>query len=132
MNAVAAGLLPLVYSSPTVKSRYQTAAQPSRYIVSAQDTTYPTTGGKKGAYRLLIQRPDSTGVFSGDFNTNSSASVASLQPSFTGQYTNLEVVDVNATNSTGSASLTPAQLCAYLKAQNPGGQLYGSEVAEPN
>ena len=88
-----------------------------------QATTFPTTGGSSSHYRLLIQRPDSTGVFSGDF-TNSSTpkgTVASLQPSFTGQYTNLEVLNVNATNtSSGNETLTPAQLCAYLKAQNPG------------
>ena len=87
-------------------------------------TTFPATGGSSsGSYRLLIQRPDSTGVFSGDFNSNatSNGSVASLQPSFTGQYTNLEVLNVNATNSSsGNETLTPAQLCAYLKAQNPG------------
>ena len=89
-----------------------------------QGTTYPTTGGSSGSYRLLIQRPDSTGVFSGDFNHGNSSAVASVQPSFTGQYTNLEVLNVNATNSSsGNETLTPAQLCAYLKAQNPGARL---------
>ena len=113
-------------SAAQSKAVSPTPLSASPYIPSVQDTIYPTTGGTSGSYRLLIQRPVSTGVFSGDFgnsthgNSTSNSTVASLQPSFTGQYTNLEVVDVNATTSTGSTSLTPAQLCAYLKSQNPG------------
>ena len=94
-----------------------------------QATTFPTTGGSSNNYRLLITRPDSTGVFSGDFNNGTA--VAAVQPSFTGQYTNLEVLNVNATNTTtGNETLTPAQLCAYLKAQNPGAALRRSPLLQ--
>ena len=67
-------------------------------------------------------------MFSGDFGNSTENSteqgLASLQRSFSGAYVPLEVFDVNTPNGTsadgGTGSLTPAQLCAYLKEQNPG------------
>lgn len=94
-------------------------------LVQAQ--LFPVQGANAGAFRILIQRPDATGVFSGDFGNstdNSTEGLASLQRSFAGEYVPLEVFDVNAGNGTdeegGTGSLTPTQLCEYLKEQNPG------------
>ena len=67
-------------------------------------------------YRLLIQRPHATAVFSGDFDHGKSRAdpLSSLQRTFAGSIVPLEVFAVN--NST----LSPHQLCEYLQRFNPG------------
>lgn len=70
----------------------------------------------------MIQRPESEfGVFSGDFTGPGQAlaagakqAVASLHQSFKGTLIPLEVLSVNHT------TLSPAALCKYLRALNPG------------
>ena len=70
----------------------------------------------------MIQRPESEfGVFSGDFSGPGQAlaagakqAVASLHQSFKGTLIPLEVLSVNHT------TLSPAALCKYLRALNPG------------
>ena len=70
----------------------------------------------------MIQRPESEfGVFSGDFSGPGQAlaagakqAVASLHQSFKGTLIPLEVLNVNHT------TLSPAALCKYLRALNPG------------
>ena len=102
-------------------------------LSAMQNSIYPTTGSASGQYRMLIQRPGSTGRFKGDFDNDSAnnASMASLQPSFTGQYTSSEVLNVKASSAaSGTEALTPAQLCAYLKAHNPGAQLDANTADE--
>lgn len=89
-----------------------------------QAQLYPVKGSAPGAFRILIQRPDSTGVFSGDFTNKTSDSgadnLASVKRSFAGEYVPLEVYDVDTSTGNGTSDLSPAQLCAYLKEQNPG------------
>lgn len=78
---------------------------------------YKTTGQNEGQFRILINRPTKTGVFSGDFNhgTNQSDNaVATLNRTFTGKSVGLEVFSVV------SDQLSPAQLCASLKNSNEG------------
>ena len=67
-------------------------------------------------YRLIIQRPHATAVFSGDFNHGKSRAdpLTALQRTFVGSIVPLEVFDVN--NST----LSPQKLCQYLQRNNPG------------
>lgn len=70
----------------------------------------------------MIQRPENVaGVFSGDFSGPGQAlaagakqAVASLHQSFKGTLIPLEVLNVNHT------TLSPAALCKYLRALNPG------------
>ena len=70
----------------------------------------------------MIQRPENlAGVFSGDFSGPGQAlaagakqAVASLHQSFKGTLIPLEVLNVNHT------TLSPAALCKYLRALNPG------------
>ena len=68
-------------------------------------------------YRLLIQRPHATAVFSGDFKNGKSSidPLDALQRTFVGSLVPLEVFAVN--NST----LSPQKLCQYLQKFNPGG-----------
>jgi hypothetical protein len=68
-------------------------------------------------YRLLIQRPHATAVFSGDFKNGKSSidPLDALQRTFVGSLVPLEVFAVN--NST----LSPQKLCEYLQKFNPGG-----------
>ena len=82
-----------------------------------QRVTYNTTAQNKGQYRVLINRSDKTGVFSGDFNHASNASdsaKATLNRTFTGNDVGVEVFSVD------SQQLTPAELCASLKESNEG------------
>lgn len=73
-------------------------------------------------FKLMIQRPESqAGVFSGDFSGPGQAlaagarqAVASLHQSFKGTLIPLEVLSINHT------TLSPAALCKYLRALNPG------------
>ena len=68
-------------------------------------------------YRLIIQRPHATAVFSGDFNHGKSRAdpLTALQRTFVGSIVPLEVFAVN--NST----LSPQKLCQSLQKNNPGG-----------
>ena len=80
-------------------------------------TTFPwRLQGTADDFRLLIQRPRATGVFSGDFDHGKSRAdpLSSLQRTFAGSLVPLEVFSVN--NST----LSPHQLCEYLQRFNPG------------
>ena len=72
--------------------------------------------GAADDFRLLIQRPHATAVFSGDFDHGKSRAdpLSSLQRTFAGSIVPLEVFAVN--NST----LSPHQLCEYLQKFNPG------------
>ncbi|CAL5226790.1 g9651 [Coccomyxa viridis] len=71
--------------------------------------------GAADDFRLLIQRPHATAVFSGDFDHGKSRAdpLSSLQRTFAGSIVPLEVFAVN--NST----LSPHQLCEYLQKFNP-------------
>jgi len=83
-------------------------------------------------FKLMIHRPDSeTGVFSGDFTgpgqalaAGAKAAVASLHQAFKGTLVPLEVYNVNHT------TLSPAQLCKYLRELNPGARP-GASRAHP-
>ena len=68
-------------------------------------------------YRLIIQRPHATAVFSGDFNHGKSRAdpLTAFQRTFVGSIVPLEVFAVN--NST----LSPQKLCQSLQKDNPGG-----------
>lgn len=66
---------------------------------------------------MIINRTDKTGVFSNDFGgRGSSNSVATLNRTFTGDNTGVEVYSVS------SEALTPAELCASLQNENSGEQ----------
>lgn len=83
----------------------------------AGQVQYNTTSQNQGQFRILINRPSKTGVFSGDFNhgTNQSDNaIATLNRTFSGSAVGLEVFSV------ASEQLTPAQLCASLKDNNEG------------
>ncbi|CAL8463962.1 g3497 [Coccomyxa elongata] len=66
-------------------------------------------------FRLLIQRPNSAGVFSGDFNGGKTEAdpLSALQRTFAGSIIPLEVFNVNA------SLLSPQALCRYLQKFNP-------------
>ncbi|CAK0786319.1 hypothetical protein CVIRNUC_009532 [Coccomyxa viridis] len=66
-------------------------------------------------YRLIIQRPHATAVFSGDFNHGKSRAdpLTAFQRTFVGSIVPLEVFAVN--NST----LSPQKLCQSLQKNNP-------------
>ena len=72
--------------------------------------------GDGNDFRLLIQRPHATAVFSGDFDNGKSRAdpLTALQRTFVGSIVPLEVFAVN--NST----LSPNKLCQYLQKFNPG------------
>ena len=108
-------------------SRRSASNLPSYDIVLVQGT--PAEGDAR-SYRLLIHREDSTDgavtKHKGDFNITG----WSLRMAITGQYTNLELVDVNISTSQASVSLTSVQLCSYLISQKKGGQLAHVEALE--
>ena len=86
-------------------------------MLLAWQVNYSTTAQNKGQFRILINRPTKTGVFSGDFNhgTNQSENaVATLNRTFSGTAVGLEVFSVV------SEQLSPAELCASLKDSNEG------------
>ena len=67
-------------------------------------------------FRLLIQRPNSAGVFSGDFNGGKTEAdpLTALQRTFAGSIVPLEVFQVN------TSLLSPQALCEFLIKFNPG------------
>ena len=78
--------------------------------------TFCRLQGDGNDFRLLIQRPHATAVFSGDFDNGKSRAdpLTALQRTFVGSIVPLEVFAVN--NST----LSPNKLCQYLQKFNPG------------
>ncbi|EIE18942.1 subtilisin-like protein [Coccomyxa subellipsoidea C-169] len=66
-------------------------------------------------FRLLIQRPNSAGVFSGDFNGGKTEAdpLTALQRTFAGSIVPLEVFQVN------TSLLSPQALCEFLIKFNP-------------
>ena len=91
----------------------------------AGQVQYNTTSQNKGQFRILINRPSKTGVFSGDFNHGANQSdnaVATLNRTFSGSAVGLEVFSV------ASELLSPAQLCASLKDTNEGGSLLANVI----
>jgi hypothetical protein len=82
-----------------------------------QQVKYNTTTQNVGQYRIIVNRSDKTGVFSGDFNHGSKQSdsaKATLNRTFTGVDVGVEVFSV------ASQQLSPAELCASLKQSNDG------------
>ena len=82
-----------------------------------QQVTYNTTSQNKGQYRIIVNRSDKTGVFSGDFNhasNQSDSAKATLNRTFTGDDVGVEVFSV------ASQQLSAAELCASLKENNAG------------
>ena len=91
-------------------AEHKTGAPLERYLIDV-------TQGVFDNFRLLIQRPNSAGVFSGDFNGGKTEAdpLSALQRTFAGSVIPLEVFSVNA------SPLSPQALCQYLQKFNPGG-----------
>lgn len=87
----------------------RTGAPPERHVIDV-------TQGVFDSFRLLIQRPNTAGVFSGDFQGGKTESdpLTALQRTFAGSIVPLEIFNVNA------SLLSPQALCQYLKKFNPG------------
>ncbi|KAK9814154.1 hypothetical protein WJX72_001320 [[Myrmecia] bisecta] len=67
-------------------------------------------------FKIIVQRPDNAGLFSGDFaNGTANSNITSLNRTFAGQSVPIEVFAVHAQGDFQNA----ADLCAYLKQQNP-------------
>lgn len=92
-----------------VSAEKRTGAPLERYFIDV-------TQGVFDNFRLLIQRPNSAGVFSGDFNGGKTEAdpLSALQRTFAGSIIPLEVFSVNA------SPLSPQALCQYLQKFNPG------------
>ena len=74
------------------------------------------TQGSFGNYKLIIQRSNEAGVFSGDFSPGAHVAdpLSSLQRTFVGSLLPLEVFHVN------SSVLSPQALCEQLRKYNSG------------
>jgi hypothetical protein len=83
-------------------------AEPTLLCALAQDAT--------GGFRLIIERPTTTSVFSGDFapGTLTANPLSQLKRTFVGNLVPLEVYQVN------SSALSPQALCEKLQKYNPG------------
>ena len=70
-----------------------------------------------GTYRLIIEQPSTTSVFSGDFAPGSITAnpLSALKRTFVGSLVPLEVYQVNA-----SQHASPQALCDQLQKYNPG------------
>ena len=76
------------------------------------------TQGNFGNFRLIVQRSNTAGVFSGDFSPGAHVAnpLSALQRTFVGSLVPLEVFHVN------SSVLSPQALCEKLKKFNSGGE----------
>ncbi len=74
------------------------------------------TQGLLDDFKLMIQRPDTAGVFSGDFSGGKSVvdPLSALQRTFVGSIVPLEVFQVT------NATLGPQAFCEFLQKFNPG------------
>ena len=83
-------------------------AEPALLYALAQDDA--------GGFRLIIERPTTTSVFSGDFAPGALTAnpLSQLKRTFVGNLVPLEVYQVN------SSALSPQALCEKLQKYNPG------------
>ena len=109
------------FANPVECTRDESATSVSKQVYKMGDLVVRRSmlcrpQGAADDFRLLIQRPHATSVFSGDFDHGKSRAdpLSSLQRTFAGSIVPLEVFAVN--NST----LSPHQLCEYLQKFNPG------------
>jgi hypothetical protein len=103
-------ILPEEVEENSVSAEVWSGAPPERYFIDV-------TQGVFDNFRLLIQRPNSAGVFSGDFNNGAKSEtdpLTALQRTFAGSIVPLEVFQVN------TSLLSPHALCDYLRKFNPG------------